>query len=142
MRFGFHICRRAGAGLDRCGHRDLSIKAPNPDFEVTSMSAATAEGRHRQGLMTKPKVLLMERTQPRHRCRRQKRTSSAHAPACRRGARHPLFHLRPRRGHGVSDRIAVMSNGRLVTVIDRADATEEMIVKASAEGHKTTREHA
>lgn len=42
----------------------------------------------------------------------------------------------------LSDRIAVMSNGRLVTVVDRKDATEDMIVSASAEGHKTKRMHA
>jgi erythritol transport system ATP-binding protein len=39
----------------------------------------------------------------------------------------------------LSDRIAVMSNGRLVITVDRKDATEEMIVSASAEGHKTRR---
>ena len=39
----------------------------------------------------------------------------------------------------LSDRIAVMSNGRLVTVVDRKDATEDMIVSASSEGHKTRR---
>ena len=42
----------------------------------------------------------------------------------------------------LSDRIAVMSNGRLVCVVDRGQATEEMIVAASAEGHKTRKEHA
>jgi erythritol transport system ATP-binding protein len=42
----------------------------------------------------------------------------------------------------LSDRIAVMSNGKLVTVVDRKDATEEMIVSASAAGHKTKRMHA
>jgi erythritol transport system ATP-binding protein len=36
----------------------------------------------------------------------------------------------------------VMSNGRLVMVVDRKDATEEMIISASAEGHKTKRMHA
>ncbi len=41
----------------------------------------------------------------------------------------------------LSDRIAVMSNGRLITIVDRKEATEEMIVSASAEGHKTTRKH-
>jgi len=41
----------------------------------------------------------------------------------------------------LSDRIAVMSNGRLITVVDRKDATEEMIVSASAEGHKSKRNH-
>jgi erythritol transport system ATP-binding protein len=42
----------------------------------------------------------------------------------------------------LSDRIAVMSNGRLVMVVDRRDATEDMVISASAEGHKTKRMHA
>ena len=42
----------------------------------------------------------------------------------------------------LSDRIAVMSNGRLIAVMDRTEATEEAIVTASAEGHKTRRMHA
>jgi erythritol transport system ATP-binding protein len=39
----------------------------------------------------------------------------------------------------LSDRIAVMSNGRLVTILDREAATEDMVIAASAEGHKTKR---
>ena len=37
----------------------------------------------------------------------------------------------------LSDRIAVMSNGRITTILDRKDATEEAIVKAASVGHKT-----
>lgn len=35
----------------------------------------------------------------------------------------------------LSDRIAVMSNGRLTRLLDRADATEAKIVAASSVGH-------
>ena len=35
----------------------------------------------------------------------------------------------------LSDRIAVMSNGRLTALYDRAKATEEKIVAAAALGH-------
>ena len=35
----------------------------------------------------------------------------------------------------LSDRIAVMSNGRLVEIFDRATATEDRVVAASAAGH-------
>ena len=35
----------------------------------------------------------------------------------------------------LSDRIAVMSNGRLTALFDRAEATEEGIVAAAALGH-------
>jgi erythritol transport system ATP-binding protein len=35
----------------------------------------------------------------------------------------------------LSDRIAVMSNGRLTALYDRAEATEALVVAASALGH-------
>ena len=38
--------------------------------------------------------------------------------------------------------IVTVSEDGFVTVVDRKDATEEMIVSASAEGHKTKRMHA
>ncbi len=37
----------------------------------------------------------------------------------------------------LSDRIAVMSNGRITAILDRADASEELIIKAASEGHKS-----
>ncbi|RVJ56874.1 sugar ABC transporter ATP-binding protein [Sinorhizobium medicae] len=143
VRFGFHIVGAREQASIEAAIRDLSIKAPNPDFEVTSMSGGNQQkvviGK---ALMTKPKVLLMDE-------------SSRGIDV---GAKADVFRtMRRLAGEGLailfstsdleevmalSDRIAVMSNGRLVTVVGRADATEEMIVKASAEGHKTTREHA
>jgi len=143
VRFGFHIVGEKEQSAITAAIRDLSIKAPNPDFEVTSMSGGNQQkvviGK---ALMTRPKVLLMDEP----------------SRGIDVGAKADVFRtMRGLAGEGLailfstsdleevmalSDRIAVMSNGRLVTVIDRAEATEEMIVKASAEGHKTTREHA
>ncbi|MQW98007.1 sugar ABC transporter ATP-binding protein [Sinorhizobium fredii] len=143
LRFGFHIVGEKEQAAIKAAIRDLSIKAPNPDFEVTSMSGGNQQkvviGK---ALMTRPKVLLMDEP----------------SRGIDVGAKADVFRtMRRLAGEGLailfstsdleevkalSDRIAVMSNGRLVTVIDRTDATEEMIVKASAEGHKTTREHA
>ena len=40
----------------------------------------------------------------------------------------------------LSDRIAVMSNGRLTGMFDRADATQAAIVAASAMGHGPSRQ--
>ncbi|WP_081161884.1 sugar ABC transporter ATP-binding protein [Ensifer aridi] len=143
VRFGFHIVGEKEQSAITAAIRDLSIKAPNPDFEVTSMSGGNQQkvviGK---ALMTRPKVLLMDEP----------------SRGIDVGAKADVFRtMRRLAGEGLailfstsdleevmalSDRIAVMSNGRLVTVIDRAEATEEMIVTASAEGHKTTREHA
>jgi erythritol transport system ATP-binding protein len=41
----------------------------------------------------------------------------------------------------LSDRIAVMSNGKLVAVFDRAEATQDAVVAASALGHGPAKAH-
>ena len=143
VKAGFHIdlSRERKAISDAI--KTLSIKARNPDFEVTSMSGGNQQkvviGK---ALMTGPKVLLMDEP----------------SRGIDVGAKADVFRtMRRLAGEGLailfstsdleevmalSDRIAVMSNGRLVTIVDRQDATEDMIVSASAEGHKTKRIHA
>jgi len=143
VRAGFHIDLRREKNAILEAIRSLSIKARNPEFDVTSMSGGNQQkvviGK---ALMTGPKVLLMDEP----------------SRGIDVGAKADVFRtMRRLAGEGLailfstsdleevmalSDRIAVMSNGRLVTVVDRSDATEEMIVSASAEGHKTRRMHA
>ena len=140
VKAGFHIdlSREKQAVVDAISN--LSIKAKNPEFDVTSMSGGNQQkvviGK---ALMTGPKVLLMDEP----------------SRGIDVGAKADVFRtMRRLAGEGLailfstsdleevmalSDRVAVMSNGRLVTVVDRKDATEEMIVSASAEGHKTKR---
>jgi erythritol transport system ATP-binding protein len=142
-RFGFHISDDKERSAIREAIRDLSIKAPNPDFDVTSMSGGNQQkvviGK---ALMTNPKVLLMDEP----------------SRGIDVGAKADVFRtMRRLAGEGLailfstsdleevmalSDRIAVMSNGRITRIIDRAEATEEMIVKAASVGHKSAREHA
>jgi erythritol transport system ATP-binding protein len=143
LRAGFHIDlkREKAAILETI--RNLSIKAKNPELDVTSMSGGNQQkvviGK---ALMTGPKVLLMDEP----------------SRGIDVGAKADVFRtMRQLAGEGLailfstsdleevmalSDRIAVMSNGKLVTVVDRKDATEEMIVSASAAGHKIKRMHA
>jgi erythritol transport system ATP-binding protein len=135
----FHI--KASAEKQAIGEmiRDLSIKAPNPDFEVTSMSGGNQQkvviGK---ALMTNPKVLLMDEP----------------SRGIDVGAKADVFRtMRRLAGKGLailfstsdleevmalSDRIAVLSNGKLVAVFDRHEATEEAIIAASAKGHGQT----
>ena len=133
----FHI--RAGAEKSAQADmiRQLSIKAPNPDFEVTSMSGGNQQkvviGK---ALMTNPKVLLMDEP----------------SRGIDVGAKADVFRTMRRlvgeeglailfstsdleEVMALSDRIAVLSNGRLTALFDRKDATEEAIVAASAKGH-------
>ncbi|WP_160003520.1 sugar ABC transporter ATP-binding protein [Rhizobium sp. 18055] len=135
----FHI--KAGAEKEgiRDMIRDLSIKAPNPDFEVTSMSGGNQQkvviGK---ALMTHPKVLLMDEP----------------SRGIDVGAKADVFRtMRRLAANGLailfstsdleevmalSDRIAVLSNGKLVAVFDKSEATEEAIIAASAKGHGHT----
>ncbi|QND45439.1 sugar ABC transporter ATP-binding protein (plasmid) [Rhizobium lusitanum] len=137
----FHIDAGAEKQATHDMIRDLSIKAPNPDFEVTSMSGGNQQkvviGK---ALMTDPKVLLMDEP----------------SRGIDVGAKADVFRtMRRLAGKGLailfstsdleevmalSDRIAVLSNGKLVAVFDRSDATEEAIIAASAKGHGHTRE--
>ena len=41
----------------------------------------------------------------------------------------------------LSDRVAVMSNGRMTALLDKQDATEARIVAASAAGHGPVQGH-
>ncbi len=143
LRAGFHIDVAREVKAIKEAIRNLSIKARNPEFDVTSMSGGNQQkvviGK---ALMTGPKILLMDEP----------------SRGIDVGAKADVFlTMRRLAGEGLailfstsdleevmalSDRIAVMSNGRLVTVVDRRHATDEMIVSASAEGHKTKRMHA
>ena len=140
VRAGFHIdlAKEKQAIVDAI--KNLSIKARNPDLDVTSMSGGNQQkvviGK---ALMTGPKVLLMDEP----------------SRGIDVGAKADVFRtMRRLAGEGLailfstsdleevmalSDRVAVMSNGRLVMVVDRKDATEDMVISASAEGHKTRR---
>ncbi|MGV4796743.1 ATP-binding cassette domain-containing protein [Rhizobium sp. F40D2] len=132
----FHIDSGAEKSAIQEAIRDLSIKAPNPDFEVTSMSGGNQQkvviGK---ALMTNPKVLLMDEP----------------SRGIDVGAKADVFRtMRRLAANGLailfstsdleevmalSDRIAVLSNGQLVAVFDRDEATEEAIIAASAKGH-------
>ena len=133
---GIHISRPAELRAVRGAIADLSIKVVDPGLPVSSLSGGNQQkvviGK---ALLTRPKVLLMDEP----------------SRGIDVGAKADVF-LTMRRlaaqGLGIvfvtsdleevmalSDRIAVMSNGRLTALMDRADATEAAVVAASAAGH-------
>lgn len=138
VKFSFHIVGEREKSAIKDSIQNLSIKAPNPDFDVTSMSGGNQQkvviGK---ALMTNPKVLLMDEP----------------SRGIDVGAKADVFRtMRRLAGEGLailfstsdleevmalSDRIAVMSNGRITAILDRADASEELIIKAASEGHKS-----
>jgi erythritol transport system ATP-binding protein len=132
----FHIPARREADEVRREIRDLSIKVADPTLPVSSLSGGNQQkvviGK---ALMTAPKVLLMDEP----------------SRGIDIGAKGDVFRIMrslAAQGIGIlfvtsdldevmalSDRIAVMSQGRLTALFDRADATEAKIVAASSIGH-------
>jgi erythritol transport system ATP-binding protein len=133
---GFHIVGSRERGAIGRAIRDLSIKVADPAQEVSSLSGGNQQkvviGK---ALMTDPKVLLMDEP----------------SRGIDVGAKAEVFRTMRRlaaQGLGIvfvtsdldevmalSDRIAVMSNGRVTLLVDRHDATESALVAASALGH-------
>ena len=131
-----HRRRRGSATAIARAIRDLSIKVADPAQEVASLSGGNQQkvviGK---ALMTDPKVLLMDEP----------------SRGIDVGAKAEVFRTMRRlaaQGLGIifvtsdldevmalSDRIAVMSNGRVTALVDRAEATEAALVAASALGH-------
>lgn len=135
---GFHIRAEAVRQAVRASIDDLSIKIADPTYEISSLSGGNQQkvviGK---ALMTRPKLLLMDEP----------------SRGIDVGAKADVFRTMRRLaadGLGIlfatsdleevmalSDRIAVMSNGRLIAVYDRAEATEDLVIAASAAGHGT-----
>ena len=133
---GFHIRAEAARVAVQAAIRDLSIKVADPALEVSALSGGNQQkvviGK---ALMTGPKVLLMDEP----------------SRGIDVGAKADVFRTMRRLaadGLGIlfatsdleevmalSDRIAVMSNGRLIAVYDRTEATEALVVAASSAGH-------
>ena len=132
----FHIQSRLEAEVVQRAVKNLTIKVADPALPVSSLSGGNQQkvviGK---ALLTEPKVLLMDEP----------------SRGIDIGAKGDVF--RPMRdlaarGIGIvfvtsdldevlalSDRIAVMSQGRLTAVFDRADAAEAKIVAASSVGY-------
>jgi erythritol transport system ATP-binding protein len=138
----FHIPARREAEQVRREVRDLSIKVADPALSVSSLSGGNQQkvviGK---ALMTEPKVLLMDEP----------------SRGIDIGAKGDVFRIMRRlaaQGIGIlfvtsdleevlalSDRVAVMSQGRLTALFDRAEASEAKVVAASSIGHGPTAAH-
>jgi erythritol transport system ATP-binding protein len=132
----FHISSAATAQAVKREVRELSIKVADASLPVASLSGGNQQkvviGK---ALLTQPKVLLMDEP----------------SRGIDIGAKGDVFRIMREfaaKGLGVvfvtsdldealalSDRIAVMSKGRLTALLDRAEATEAAIVAASSVGH-------
>jgi erythritol transport system ATP-binding protein len=140
---GFHIRRKDEESAIQRFVKDLAIKVADPSYEVSSLSGGNQQkvviGK---ALMTDPKVLLMDEP----------------SRGIDVGAKADVFKtMRKLAADGLgilfatsdleevmalSDKIAVMSNGKLIRVFDRKEATEEVVIAASAQGHGPSHPHA
>ena len=132
----FHINGKAERQAVDGMVKELSIKVADPVQEVSSLSGGNQQkvviGK---ALLTKPKVLLMDEP----------------SRGIDVGAKADVFRTMRRlsqEGLGIlfatsdldevmalSDRIAVMSNGKLTGLFERSEATEDAVIAASALGH-------
>jgi erythritol transport system ATP-binding protein len=132
----FHIRTDREDAAVRAGILNLSIKAPYPHLPVSSMSGGNQQKVViAKALMTGPKVLLMDEP----------------SRGIDIGAKADVFRTMRRLaadGLGIvfvtsdleevmalSDRIAVMSNGRITRLFESGEATEDAVVRASSVGH-------
>jgi erythritol transport system ATP-binding protein len=133
---GFHLDLRRERDAVLSYVRDLAIKIASPDHPVSSLSGGNQQkvviGK---ALMTRPRVLLMDEP----------------SRGIDVGAKAEVFRTMRRLasdGIGIlmatsdldevmslSDRILVMSNGRVTGEFTRAEATEAAVIAASAVGH-------
>jgi erythritol transport system ATP-binding protein len=136
----FHVRGTAERSAVGSMIRELSIKVADPAQEVSSLSGGNQQkvviGK---ALLTEPKVLLMDEP----------------SRGIDVGAKADVFRTMrklSRQGLGIlfatsdldevmalSDRIAVMSNGKLTGLFDRAEASQAAIVAAAALGHGPAR---
>lgn len=137
--FGFHLVGDKMKGSVAQKIKELSIKVSSPQVEVSSLSGGNQQkvviGK---GLLTSPKVLLMDEP-----------TRGIDV-----GAKAEVFQIMGElaaQGIGIlfvtselkeilaiSDRVIVMSKGKITGEFTRAEATEEALVAASAVGHGIT----
>ena len=116
--------------------RDLSIRVAGPDAPITSLSGGNQQKVVvAKGLLTQPKVLLLDEP-----------TRGIDV-----GAKSEIFQIMSRlaeEGYAIlfvsselkevlamSDRVLVMSKGRITADFARGEATEASLVAASAAGH-------
>ncbi|WP_265515883.1 sugar ABC transporter ATP-binding protein [Nitratireductor luteus] len=133
---GFHLNLKRERNAVLSFVRDLAIKIASPENPVSSLSGGNQQKVViAKALMTHPKVLLMDEP----------------SRGIDVGAKAEVFRTMRRlaaEGLGIlfvtsdleevmslSDRIIVMSNGRITGEFSQAEAREEQIVAASAEGH-------
>ena len=123
--------------------RDLSIKVADPaPAGVVAVRRQPAEGGDRQGADDRAEGAADGRAEPRHRHRRERPTSSASCAGWpRRGSASCSSRPTSTRSWRSPTAIAVMSQGRLTALFDRAEATEAKIVAASSIGHGPAAAH-
>jgi erythritol transport system ATP-binding protein len=137
LKAGFHLVEEKKRRNVNQMIKDLSVKTPSPQVEVSSLSGGNQQkvviGK---ALLTSPKVLLMDEP-----------TRGIDV-----GAKAEVFQIMGElaaEGLGIifvtselkeilaiSDRVIVMSKGKITAELARTEATEEALVSASAVGHE------
>jgi len=123
--------------------KDLSIKVADPGQIITSLSGGNQQKVVvAKGLLTAPKVLLLDEPSRGIDVAAKSEIFSIMESLAEQGFGVLFISSELKEVMAMSDRILVMSKGRVTGEFLRAEATEEALVAASAIGHETGTEKA
>ncbi len=116
--------------------RSLRIKAPSPETPITSLSGGNQQkvviGK---SLMTEPKVLLLDEPTRGIDIGAKEEVFRTMRELADQGLAVVFATSDLKEVHAVSDRVLVMSQGRITADLPDHEATDEVIVRASTKGH-------
>jgi len=116
--------------------RSLRIKAPSPETPITSLSGGNQQkvviGK---SLMTEPRVLLLDEPTRGIDIGAKEEVFRTMRELADRGLAVVFATSDLKEVHAVSDRVLVMSQGRITADLPDHEATDEIIVRASTKGH-------
>ena len=140
LKSGFHILRNAENKSIRRMFDKMSIKAPNADVLVSSLSGGNQQkvviGKC---LLTEPKVLLMDEPTRGIDVGAKGEVFMIMDELAKEGLGVLFVSSEIKEIIGVCDRVIVLSKGRKTKELTKNEITEERLVDASAIGHRTTK---
>jgi len=134
---GFHIVNEKKKRSVEQMIKDLSIKLSGSQVPVSSLSGGNQQkvviGK---GLLTSPKVLLMDEPTRGIDVGAKAEVFQIMGELASQGIGIMFVTSELKEILAISDRVIVMSKGKITAELDRAEATEEALVSASAVGHE------
>jgi erythritol transport system ATP-binding protein len=137
LKAGFHLVEEKKKRSVNQMIKDLSVKTPSPQVEVSSLSGGNQQkvviGK---ALLTSPKVLLMDEPTRGIDVGAKAEVFQIMGELAAEGLGIMFVTSELKEILAISDRVIVMSKGKITAELACAEATEEALVAASAKGHE------